>query len=342
MDSITKNLKDSHKTAFDSKIIYITAGFRQREKHMEILQDMKDALLHDYSTTSNTVVGIITWKRGASRRYSMEGGNDKASVDEKWEKHFVCCRREDLTYGRASINSWPIGNVLGYLHEQVVTSDASHKTDSYCIGLSLGAHLCGFFGKILNEMTTMRKGNYVLKRIIGFDPAGPIFDDPLQHSTLRLNKDDADIVEVIHTNTETKGYEGPLGDLDFYINTGYRQPWCPKPLNRMDRWMNTSSCSHRYATYLFIQIIMTDFPCFISPMTNKISDRNIPVNTKKLEESKLRPTCIDGKPVIYLGDVSDKLSIPKGTYCVHTENESERGITKSCKLYFGALLLDKS
>ena len=329
--SIKKYLKGSYKTDVNSRIIYLTSGYKQEEKYMLFLHEMKDALLNTYSTTNNTVVGIITWIRGAARIFAMEGRKEKELDAEKWDKNMICCKRELHTYGKASVNTWPIANVLGYLHEEVVTRVVSRRTDSYCIGHSLGAQLCGFFGKILKEMTTLKGGNYALKRIIGLDPAGPIFDDPLQNSMLRLGKDDADIVEIIHTNAETKGYTGPLGDLDFYINSGKRQPWCPPPLNHMDRLMNTSSCSHYYAVELFMQFIKTDFPCHITPMKNKIAGHNIRVDTTKLKDSKYRPTCIDNKPVFYLGDVSNKLSIPKGTYYVDTDKGYVADITRSCK-----------
>ena len=61
------------------------------------------------------------------------------------------------------------------------------------IGHSLGAHVCGFFGKNI-------KG---LDCIIGLDPAGPIFGQ--NSNSNRLSRNDAKIVHVIHTNI---GYFG--------------------------------------------------------------------------------------------------------------------------------------
>jgi len=61
------------------------------------------------------------------------------------------------------------------------------------------------------------------------DPAGPLFEnyDP----RVRLDPEDADLVDVIHSNGE-KIYMGglgawdPMGDIDFYPNGGRMQKGC--------------------------------------------------------------------------------------------------------------------
>ena len=44
----------------------------------------------------------------------------------------------------------------------------SHKT--FCVGVSLGAHVCGFMGTYGNEL--LGDGTKALDRIIALDPAG--------------------------------------------------------------------------------------------------------------------------------------------------------------------------
>jgi pimeloyl-ACP methyl ester carboxylesterase len=51
------------------------------------------------------------------------------------------------------------------------------QTQVHCIGHSLGAHVCGFAGKITK-----------FKRITGLDPAGPFFSGKIE----RLNSSDAE------------------------------------------------------------------------------------------------------------------------------------------------------
>lgn len=89
------------------------------------------------------------------------------------------------------------------------------------IGHSLGGQIAGFVGKrIFNE--TGEK----LKRIIALDPAGPLFDT--RPSDKRLNKTDADIVEVIHSDGGTFGFLKACGTIDFFPNGGSSQPGCKR------------------------------------------------------------------------------------------------------------------
>ena len=71
------------------------------------------------------------------------------------------------------------GHLLGTLTDWIVEfgdeMGLMPNLKSFCIGHSLGSHVCGFTGKA-------RK----LTGIIGLDPAGPIFDGPSQNSNLRL------------------------------------------------------------------------------------------------------------------------------------------------------------
>ena len=76
---------------------------------------------------------------------------------------------------------------------------------SHCIGHSLGAHICGLTGKILNDQSTVPKWD----RISGLDPAGPLFFNDASFLEIhcaectqasRLNGTDAGIVDVIHTD----------------------------------------------------------------------------------------------------------------------------------------------
>ena len=71
--------------------------------------------------------------------------------------------------------------------------------------------------------------NIIIKKNTGLDPAGPLFEnyDP----RARLDPEDADLVDVIHSNGE-KIYMGglgawdPMGDIDFYPNGGRMQKGC--------------------------------------------------------------------------------------------------------------------
>lgn len=125
----------------------------------------------------------------------------------------------------------------------------------HLIGHSLGAHISGFVGKDLGGQ---------VGRITGLDPAGPSFDQLKRNQ--RLDRNDARLVEVMHTNsgrirylnfiasaslqalgkvtfaeklfdsssssytgegdTAWYGIDENIGHLDYYANNGRNQPNC--------------------------------------------------------------------------------------------------------------------
>lgn len=92
----------------------------------------------------------------------------------------------------------------------------------HLIGHSLGAHIVGFAGKEVLRITGKK-----IEWITGLDPAGPLFEVPLQSKPNRLSNEDARYVEVIHSNGGVLGFISPLGDSDFYPNGGkFIQPGC--------------------------------------------------------------------------------------------------------------------
>ena len=88
------------------------------------------------------------------------------------------------------------------------------------------------------------------------DPAGPIFEEFDQYEkTQKLYRDDADFVQVIHTNTEQLGHKGTMGHIDYYLNGG-ANPGGKQPADicgTIGQYTDkiTGSCSHHYA-YWFL------------------------------------------------------------------------------------------
>ncbi|XP_052758896.1 lipase member H-like [Galleria mellonella] len=84
------------------------------------------------------------------------------------------------------------------------------------LGISLGAQTMSYIAKTYKALSGTKIG-----RLTGLDPAGPCFRNlgPEQ----RLDKSDADFVDVVSTNIDGLGMPGPIGHVNFYVNGGEHQ-----------------------------------------------------------------------------------------------------------------------
>lgn len=94
---------------------------------------------------------------------------------------------------------------------EIINPDFSRKHVTL-VGYSLGAHVAGFTGYLMNGE---------VGHIIGLDPAGPLFTFPaITSSKYRLDETDAVYVQVLHTSDESLGPGIKCGHADFYPNGG--------------------------------------------------------------------------------------------------------------------------
>ncbi|XP_003402205.2 uncharacterized protein LOC100644110 [Bombus terrestris] len=163
-------------------------------------------------------------------------------------------------YVRAAANTRLVGRQLAKL----VRSLNVPLEKVHLIGFSLGAHVAGFAGAELGNVS----------RITGLDPAGPLFES--QDPRARLDKTDANFVDVIHSNGEQLLLGGlgswqPMGDVDFYPNGGRMQTGCSNLfLGAVSDiiWSSAvegrSLCNHRRAYKLFTDSVSPKcrFPAF--------------------------------------------------------------------------------
>ncbi|KAG0727770.1 Inactive pancreatic lipase-related protein 1 [Chionoecetes opilio] len=118
--------------------------------------------------------------------------------------------------------------------------------DVHLIGHSLGAHVAGLAAAPLNTVG----------RISGLDPAGLDYHNVPPDE--RLDKSDADYVDVIHTNgcatlnkwLDCYGINENLGHSDFWPNGGQHQPSCGK---RKKLIQGEIGCSHEMAYVYYIE-----------------------------------------------------------------------------------------
>ncbi|CAB3232374.1 unnamed protein product [Arctia plantaginis] len=136
----------------------------------------------------------------------------------------------DFLYLRASTIIRFIGEAMGKALADMVKVGLDPAA-VHLVGHSLGSHIAGFAGKTVLGLTGSRIG-----RISGLDPAGPCFVE--MDKSQRLSKNDADYVDVIHTDSGVFGMEDPLGHADYYPNRGTEQPGCMFQVCSHDRaWL---------------------------------------------------------------------------------------------------------
>jgi len=180
----------------------------------------------------------------------------------------------DPNYVRAAVNTRLVGKQVALLIDSINKEGITINNNTHLVGFSLGAHVSGFVGKELKHLS-----NKNLSRITGLDPAGPLFEG--YSPKVRLDKSDADYVDVIHSNGDSLIIGGlgawePIGHVDFYPNGGRAQRGCQNLLigglydfiysystkNESYRYL----CNHRRAYKLFTDSIspkckFTAFPC---------------------------------------------------------------------------------
>ncbi|KAK4875580.1 hypothetical protein RN001_012002 [Aquatica leii] len=169
-------------------------------------------------------------------------------------------------YVKAVVNTRLVGKQVALLLKGLINEMGLIPSNIHLIGFSLGAHVAGFAGSDLKN----------LSRITGLDPAGPLFE--AQDPRARLDQTDAHFVDVIHSNGENLILGGlgswqPLGHVDFYPNGGRMQKGCSNIfLGAVSDiiWSSTvegrSLCNHRRAYKFFIDSVsprchFPSFPC---------------------------------------------------------------------------------
>ena len=199
------------------------------------------------------IVGEVVWKEGSnaifdsasSRKefdFSFEHeANDSETEDRAYTEAlfdaFLCTSygigSADISgYSTAASNTMIVGHALGKLAESLYAADSNGALKVFCIGHSLGSHVCGFAGK-----------TQTLDGIIGLDPAGPIFQDNFIDG--RLSKEDAKFVQTIHVDAGELGIDQAIGHQNIFINGGKNQPGCRGALSE-------ALCSHSPFAYNFL------------------------------------------------------------------------------------------
>ncbi|XP_070507978.1 lipoprotein lipase-like [Chironomus tepperi] len=141
-------------------------------------------------------------------------------------------------------------------------------TKLYIIGHSLGAHIAGRIGRILQHQ------NIIIPRITGLDPTGSLYNHAscwkhwvkfMGSYHKPLSKDDAKFVDIIHSNAGLyKGIVFSSGHLDFWPNCGVFQPHCDecKLPKIFTDFHDCSQCSHVASWNYYVESVYSNIPIF--------------------------------------------------------------------------------
>ncbi|XP_066476522.1 inactive pancreatic lipase-related protein 1-like isoform X1 [Tiliqua scincoides] len=171
-------------------------------------------------------------------------------------------------YTQAANNVRVVGAEVAYFINILKTKYGYSPSMVHFIGHSLGAHAAAEMGQRVPGVG----------RITGLDPAQPYFQGT--PTSIRLDKTDAEFVDVIHTDSAPTipylgfGMSQAVGHLDFYPNGGEYMPGCKKnPVSQIvdidGIWEGTRdfvACNHlRSYKYYSDSIIFPDgflgYPC---------------------------------------------------------------------------------
>ncbi|XP_017394913.1 lipase member I isoform X2 [Cebus imitator] len=248
------SVKDSFRDLFIPRIETILMMYTRNNLNCaEPLFEHNNSLNVNFDTQKKTVwlihgyrpVGSIpSWLQNFLRILLNEEDMNVIVVD--WNRGATT-----FIYSRAVKNTRKVAASLSGHIKNLLKHGAS-LDNFHFIGVSLGAHISGFVGKIFHGQ---------LGRITGLDPAGPRFSRKPPYS--RLDYTDAKFVDVIHSDSNGLGIQEPLGHIDFYPNGGNKQPGCPKSIFSGIEFIK---CDHQRAVHLFMASLETNcnfisFPC---------------------------------------------------------------------------------
>ncbi|XP_011372574.1 lipase member I isoform X4 [Pteropus vampyrus] len=249
------SIKDSFRDLFNPRMeMFLMMYTRNNLNCAEPLFEQDNSLNVNFNTNKKTIwlihgyrpIGSTpTWLQNFLRILLNQDDMNIIVVD--WNRGATT-----FIYNRAVKNTRKVAVSLSEYIQRLLKHGATLDSFHF-IGMSLGAHISGFVGKIFHGQ---------LGRITGLDPAGPKFSG--KPSNGRLDYTDAKFVDVIHSDTNGLGIKEPLGHIDFYPNGGKTQPGCPKSIFSGVQFIK---CDHQRAVYLFMATLETNcnfisLPCY--------------------------------------------------------------------------------
>ncbi|KAJ8666850.1 hypothetical protein QAD02_008512 [Eretmocerus hayati] len=286
---------------------FITHGFWSSGKE-DWVKNMTNALLR----LSDMNVVVVDWEKGS----------------------------HTLNYASASLSTRIVGaqiaKLLGLIDTKVSESNEIilRRGKLHLIGHSLGSHISAHAAFLIK--TSLK---WSVDRITGLDPAQPCFTSA--NESLKLDREDADFVDVIHTNANRillggLGLQKPLGHIDFYPNGGKIQLGCGTTSESNSFWssfthvlkfpvdeVKKAVCSHGRSYEFFTDSINVKMSrkCDYYGYKWDRSNRNVrSLISRNCEQSQCPKMGIEAAD--YKGLQSDIFYVPTGDkapYCQYTK-----------------------
>ncbi|CAH2108218.1 unnamed protein product [Euphydryas editha] len=155
--------------------------------------------------------GNVNWLR--NMKYSLLREYDLNVIIVDWSE-----LSKNIIYPFAAFSTRYVGKRIAKLLNSIKKTFIISGRNIHLIGHSLGAHIMGYAGMFSENK---------ISRITGLDPARPLFEIPEISADYRLDKSDADFVDILHTCGGVLGYMASYGHADFFPNNGRpMQPGC--------------------------------------------------------------------------------------------------------------------
>ncbi|XP_044732369.1 phospholipase A1 member A-like [Chrysoperla carnea] len=160
------------------------------------------------------------------------------------ECEYLLISKSDASYIEAVQNVPTIGQAVANDVNKLMDLGVSPDRIVF-VGHSLGAHIAGTVGRYTKTK---------ISKIIGLDPAGPLFD---QGFAIPLATGNAQYVIEIITDGGIYGTNSPGGDINFFPNYGRRiQPGCPSHFIPFSG-RSTDFCSHERSCVYWAEAIQS-------------------------------------------------------------------------------------
>merc|ERR1712002_619017 len=229
-----------------------------RDTYLTADKDVIDASTFDptkpikFITHGFIDTGFCKWLMELTRAFLFHGDYNVIRVD--WGGGSL------PMYYSASANTRVVGLEIAHLVNFFIDNYGVDPANVHLLGHSLGSHASGYAGEKITG----------LGRITGLDPAGPYFTGTPEF--IRLDSTDAIFVDNIHTDADNilmlgYGTEQPMGNVDFYPNSGHDQPGCdPVTIgietisHIVDGVRDLVACSHQRAIFLFTDSLYEPCP----------------------------------------------------------------------------------